>query len=331
MAPRAEKDSEDDAYRERVRSSSLSELEDMYTHVDKGEYPDRARKLREEIDKRLTVLEGRPERPTPHSPVPAGVIRRLWASLIDLFIHLLILGALFLTGWSASLLVSGPGTDGQSPAAVSARRGPTPLQGFVSGLLAGDAAAWKNGEQWSRVGLVALLFLILKAMMVVPAWGRSGDTPGMREAGIRIVRRDRRTRGCEAGAGAILCTVPAVLADAGNQQPLDDPGQEEAGASRQADGHVCGSGIPHLGEAQRRPGLRLAEYGPTNSGCLLPPVLLYCANSSAGPAPCCRTHLPPWRHFPVLSNLRAFIRRPRVESPLRAGARFLRRIRETFA
>ena len=189
MAPRAEKDSEDDAYRERVRSSSLSELEDMYTHVDKGEYPDRARKLREEIDKRLTVLEGRPERPTPHSPVPAGVIRRLWASLIDLFIHLLILGALFLTGWSASLLVSGPGTDGQSPAAVSARRGPTPLQGFVSGLLAGDAAAWKNGEQWSRAGLVALFFFILKAMMVVPAWGRSGDTPGMREAGIRIVRR----------------------------------------------------------------------------------------------------------------------------------------------
>ena len=178
----------DDAYRERVRSSSLSELEDMYTHVDRGEYPDRAQKLREEIGKRLTVLEGRPDRPTPHGPVRAGVIRRLWASLIDLFIHLLILGALFLAGWSAALLFSGPGTDGQSPSAVSARRGPSPLQGFVSGLLAGDAAAWKDGEQWSRAGLVALLLLILKALMVVPAWGRSGNTPGMREAGIRIVR-----------------------------------------------------------------------------------------------------------------------------------------------
>lgn len=189
MAARADRDSEDDAYRERVRSSSLSELEDMYAHVDRGEYPDRVLKLREEIDERLAVLEGRSDRPTPHRPIRAGVIRRFWASLIDLFIHLLILGALFLAGWSVSLLVSGPGTDGPSPAAVSPRRGPSPLQGFVSGLLAGDPAAWKNGEQWSRAGLVALSLLILKALMVVPALGRSGDTPGMREAGIRLVRR----------------------------------------------------------------------------------------------------------------------------------------------
>lgn len=188
MNPCADTNSENDAYRKRVRSSSLSELEDMYTHVDRGQYPDRAQKLREEIGNRLTVLEDRPDRPVPNSPVPAGVIRRLWASLIDHFIHLLILGALFLAGWSVLQLVSGPRSDGPSAAAVSARRGPSTLQGFVSGLLAGDAAAWKNGEQWSRAGLVALFFLILKALMVVPAWGRTGNTPGMREAGIRLAR-----------------------------------------------------------------------------------------------------------------------------------------------
>ena len=195
MAPQAEKDSEEDVYLERVRSSTLSELEDMYRHVDRVEFPDRARKLREEIGKRLAVLEGRPGRATPHDPIRAGVIRRLWASLIDLFIHLLILGALFLAGWSVLLLVSESGTDGPSAAAVSARRGPTPLQAFVSGLLAGDEAAWTNGEQWSRAGLVALLFLIFKALLVVPAWARSGDTPGMREAGIRLSRGNGETVG----------------------------------------------------------------------------------------------------------------------------------------
>jgi uncharacterized RDD family membrane protein YckC len=189
MDPLVDANSESNGYRERVRSSSLSELEDMYTHVDRSEYPDRVQKLREEIGNRLTDLEGRPDRPTPHSPVRAGVIRRLWASLVDLFIHLLILGALFLAGWSVFQFVSGRGTDGPSAAAVSVRRGPSPLQGFVSGLLAGDAAAWSNGERWSRAGLVVLFFLILKALLVVPALGRTGDTPGMREAGIRLARR----------------------------------------------------------------------------------------------------------------------------------------------
>ena len=161
----------------------------MYTHVDRGEYPERAQILREEIGRRLKVLESQSDRPAPNDPVPAGAFRRLWASLIDLFVHLLILGALFLAGWSVFHIASGPESDGPPDAAVSARRGPSPLQGFVSGLLAGDAAAWKNGEQWSRAGLGALLFLIFKALLVVPAWVRTGDTPGMREAGIRILRR----------------------------------------------------------------------------------------------------------------------------------------------
>ncbi|MDE2889543.1 MAG: RDD family protein [Gemmatimonadota bacterium] len=181
------RDPEDIAYEDRIRTSSLSELEDMSVHVDPGEYPHRARKLIEEIGRRRAGPEPGFDRRTVQKAVPAGLPRRLWASLIDLFIHLLILGALFLAGWSVVQLVSSPGSDGPLPA-VSARRGPSPLQQFAAGLLAGDAAAWKNREQWIQVGLVTLSFLIFRALFTVPAWVRTGSTPGMREVGIRLIR-----------------------------------------------------------------------------------------------------------------------------------------------
>ncbi|MDE2998739.1 MAG: RDD family protein [Gemmatimonadota bacterium] len=181
------RDSDDIAYEDRIRSSSLSELEDMSAHVDSGEYPLRAQKLLEEIGRRRAGPVRQSDRRTPEKAVPASVSRRLWASLIDLFIHLLILGALFLAGWLAVQLISSLGSDAP-PAAVSARRGPSPLRQFAEGLLAGDPAAWKNREQWIRVGLVTLSFLVFRALFTVPAWVRTGSTPGMREVGIRLTR-----------------------------------------------------------------------------------------------------------------------------------------------
>ncbi len=188
MATGDERGPEEIAYEDRIRSSSLSELEDMSAQVDRGEFPLRARKLLEEIGRRRAGPERRSERRAPEKAVPAGVSRRLWASLIDLFIHLLILGALFLAGWSAIQLVSSLGSDEPPPAAVSARRGPSPLRQFAAGLLAGDPAAWGNRERWIQVGLVTLGFLNFRALFMVPAWGRTGSTPGMREVGIRLVR-----------------------------------------------------------------------------------------------------------------------------------------------
>ena len=46
MEPDAGTGPHDKAYEERIRSSTLSELEDMYAHVDRGEYPLRAEGLR---------------------------------------------------------------------------------------------------------------------------------------------------------------------------------------------------------------------------------------------------------------------------------------------
>lgn len=188
MESGADAGSEDIAYENRTRSSSLSELEDMLAHVDSGEYPLRARILLEEIERRQAGLERQPGRQTLAEVEPAGIPRRLWASLIDLFIHLLILVALSLAGWSVLQLVSRPGSDGPPAAAVSARRGPSPMRQFAAGLLAGDSAAWKNGKQWLQLGLVTLCFLAFRAVLTVPALGRAGSTPGMREVGIRLVR-----------------------------------------------------------------------------------------------------------------------------------------------
>ena len=188
MESDADAGSEDVAYGNRIRSSSLSELEDMLAHVDSGEYPLRARVLLEEIERRQAGLGRQPGRQTLAEAVPAGIPRRLWASLIDLFIHLLILVVLFLAGWSVLQLVSGSGSDGPPAAAVSARRGPSPMGQFAAGLLAGDSAAWKNGRQWLQLCLFMLCFLVFRAVLTVPAWGRAGSTPGMREVGIRLVR-----------------------------------------------------------------------------------------------------------------------------------------------
>ena len=188
----------------------------MYAHVDRGEYPLRAEGLRAEIRNRLTSLERHRNRQTSSNAVCAGLFRRLWAALIDLFINLLILGALFLTGQSVFLLVSNLGNDEPPTAAVSARRGPSPLQEFGDGLIAGDPVAWKNVEQWLRVGLVTLCFLSYKALLVVPAWGRTGSTPGMRELASGS-SDGRGTRRCKAGADPILGTVPANGADAWRQ------------------------------------------------------------------------------------------------------------------
>ncbi len=180
---------QDETYQERIQSSTLSELEDMYAHVDHGEYPQRAEGLRTEIRNRLTDLERCRKQHTPQDAAWAGLIRRLWASLIDLFIHLLVLGTLFLAGRFLILLVTSFGNDAPPTAAASPRRGPSPLQEFGAGLLAGDPVAWKDTEQWLRVGLVTLCFLCYKALLIVPAWRHTGSTPGMREAGIRLTRR----------------------------------------------------------------------------------------------------------------------------------------------
>ena len=176
----------DQDYRERIRSNTLSELEDIYAHLDRADFPERLQMLKEEMEHRLQDLDEMGTLPSHFTEKPAGFFRRWWAGLVDLFVHLLILSALFLLGYCVVSLKSSFAPEDAATAQPQFRRGPSPFQNFTSGLIKGDGKAWTNVEQWRSVGSYALAFLTFKALITIPAWRRSGTTPGMREAGIGL-------------------------------------------------------------------------------------------------------------------------------------------------
>lgn len=178
----------DRAYRERIRGNTLSELEDVFAHLDRGLYPARFEMVREEIEKRLQDMESTgytPEKPTAG---PAGLFRRLWASVVDLFVAVLLLTSLVLLGRSAVDLVQSFEQKDTQPSYAAPRS--SPVQKFLVGVINGDPAAWKDTARWGQVGLWVLGFLVFRALMAVSMWMRSGSTPGMREAGIRMESAD---------------------------------------------------------------------------------------------------------------------------------------------
>jgi uncharacterized RDD family membrane protein YckC len=158
----------------------------MYAHLDRVTFPDRLQMVRDEIGLRLKTFDELGQNPDLESGKAAGFFRRWWASLVDLFVHLLILCALFLVGYGAISLKSGFAP--QEPNSVQAGfpQGPTPFQQFISGLVTGEKKAWTDMEQWAKLGGYASGFLVFKALLTIPAWRRSGSTPGMREAGIAL-------------------------------------------------------------------------------------------------------------------------------------------------
>jgi uncharacterized RDD family membrane protein YckC len=181
---------EDQAYRDRIRSNTLSELEDMCAHLDRIDFPQRLQMLRDEIELRLKALDQVGELPTHHTTKPAGFFRRWWAGLVDLFVHLLILSALFLLGYGVISLKSTFAPQDSETMGPQFRLGPSPFQKFATGIVGGEAEAWSNWEQWRKVGLYTLAFLTFKALVTIPAWRRSGTTPGMREAGIGLLNKE---------------------------------------------------------------------------------------------------------------------------------------------
>ncbi|MDA0747206.1 MAG: RDD family protein [bacterium] len=163
----------DVAYLERIGQNTLSELEDIYAHLDRETYPKRFEMVYNEIERRLRELDAGSLSAPAEDLVAASFLRRLWASLVDLFVHLLIPGG---AAWGLMTLVGGGQASAPGP-----RRGPSPLARFYDALLQGDLAAWET------VGVWVVGVLLFKAVLTLPAWVRSGCTPGMREVGVRLV------------------------------------------------------------------------------------------------------------------------------------------------
>ena len=175
----------DETYREQISSNTLSELEDIYAHLDRAEFPDRMEAVRGEIERRLAALDRASETDDADAR-RAGLLLRTWASFLDLFVMCLIAGAAALLVWGGSGIVASFGDQDVVRAAPPPRPGPSPFAQFATGLAKGDSAAWTNTSQWRRVAGWAAAFLVLRGLFLVPLWVRSGRTPGMRELGLRL-------------------------------------------------------------------------------------------------------------------------------------------------
>lgn len=174
----------DEAYREQIRNNTLSELEDIYAHLDRMVYPQRFEMVHQELEGRLRALDAKGEMPGDEAMGGAGFFRRLWAGLVDLFVLVLVLGLLFLAVEAAVGLVQGFGAE--EAVAPQDRRGE--IAQLMDVLSAGGVGAllFYLGGLALLKWKVLLGILAFKAVLTLTAWLRSGMTPGMREAGVRL-------------------------------------------------------------------------------------------------------------------------------------------------
>lgn len=178
----------DASYEARIRTYTLSELEDVYAHLDRRVYPQRFEMVRQEIERRLVELDARGDAADEAATEKVGIFRRLWGGLVDLFVQVLILCALFLVWWAVSGLIQSFGAEETVAQVVPPRRRQaSPFMLFLTGIFQGKPEAWGNLQQWKTIGLWLLGILLYKAVLTIPAWARSGFTPGMREVGVKLV------------------------------------------------------------------------------------------------------------------------------------------------
>ena len=197
----------DRAYGEEIRASTLSELEDVYAHLDRRAHPQRLEMIRQEIESRLRDLDTSPDVFEDESLGEAGLWRRLWAGLLNLFVHALALSALYLVGITLLSVVGSFGAPDDAVDTPAMRPPPSALEQALGEIETGSTGALLASSgavalaHWRWIGLVLLGVIAYRGLLTVPGWVRSGDSPGMREMGIRIESTD----------GARLSTGQALL------------------------------------------------------------------------------------------------------------------------
>ena len=199
--------SRNEAFVESLQNYSLSELEDIYSHLDRDRFPERYDQVRAEIEARLKDFDSTA---TGISTLiePPGFLRRIASSAIDFsmqvlvpfLIFFLLKSVLFPTAPTAS---AGGGRGGGGRGGRGGRGGGgqsddlwSDITGFVGsakdiavGLIEGDPAAQSRAMLiWNDFGIILVILLIFRVFMTLSGWARSGFTPGMRELGIRVER-----------------------------------------------------------------------------------------------------------------------------------------------
>ena len=202
--------SRNEAFVESLQNYSLSELEDIYAHLDRDQFPDRFDQVRAEIEARLRDFDSKA---TGINALiePPGILRRLTSSAIDFsmqvlvpfLIFFLLKSVLFPSAPTASAGGGGRGGRGGGRGGRGGGGGGnqsddlwSDITGFVGGakdiavgLVEGDPAAQSRAMLiWNDFGTILVILIVLRVFMTLSGWARSGFTPGMRELGIRIER-----------------------------------------------------------------------------------------------------------------------------------------------
>ena len=206
--------SRNEAFVESLQNYSLSELEDIYAHLDRDLFPERFDQIRDEIEARLKDFDSNA---TGISTLiePPGFLRRIASSAIDFsmqvlvpfLIFFLLKSVLFPSAPTASAGGGGRGGGGRGGGGRGGggRGGGggnqsddlwSDITGFMGsakdiavGLVEGDPAAQSRAMLiWNDFGIILVILLILRVFMTLSGWARSGFTPGMRELGIRVER-----------------------------------------------------------------------------------------------------------------------------------------------
>lgn len=178
----------DTAFTVSLEQMSLTELQDVFGHLDRDRYPERIEAVRRQMHARIDQLNsatGVPEA----SDATSGVFRRLWGSALDVFVSLFPLVLYFGISMLAGGGSSGGGGGGRGGRGGRGR-GRAPEESFldkVTDYLTSPEAIW---ESVTTYGPYVAIFIAYRALYVLPQLVRSGSLPGMREAGVRVVSED---------------------------------------------------------------------------------------------------------------------------------------------
>ncbi|MCY3680452.1 MAG: RDD family protein [Gemmatimonadetes bacterium] len=204
--------SRNEAFVESLQNYSLSELEDIYAHLDRDRFPERYDQVRAEIEARLKDFDPK-SMDTSTLTDPPGILRRLASSAIDFSMQVLVPFLIFFL--LKSVLFPGAQTAGAGGGRGGGRGGGgrggrgggggggnqsddiwSDITSFAGGakdiavgLIEGDPAAQSRAMIiWNDFGIILTILLAFRIFMTLSGWARSGFTLGMRELGIRIER-----------------------------------------------------------------------------------------------------------------------------------------------
>lgn len=191
-APGGHGERSDGTFNASLPGMSLSELQDVFGHLDRDKYPERVEAVRRQMHDRIEQL-GRHDAGAVGGQEAAGPLRRAWASLLDVFISLfplvLYLGLQMLAASSGGGSGGGRrgGRGGGRGGRGRGRGGAEPEASWFDQAIdyvTSPEAVWGTVETY---GPYVLGFMAVRALFTLPQITRSGTVPGLREAGVGVV------------------------------------------------------------------------------------------------------------------------------------------------